>query len=242
MTKLYQKSRIWFAVVWIVVYVVGASAADAISRAIHLEKSITLLYLAFLSLVLVLWLHRNGLLREYGICKPKIGAKQMLYYLPLVLIASCNLWFGVMVHGSALETVCCACSMLCVGFLEELIFRGLLFEAMRKDSLKAAVIVSSITFGIGHIVNLLNGSGAELLSNICQVLYATAAGFLFVIVFLKTKSLWPCIITHSVLNGLSVIAATQTKAQEIFTAAVLCVVPVLYSLYICMKADYKIPS
>ena len=242
MNHLYQKSRIWFAVVWIVVYVVGTSAADAISRAIHLEKSITLLYLALLTVALVLWLCRNGLLREYGICKPEIDAKQMLYYLPLVLIASCNLWFGMSVHGSVMETVFYVCSMLCVGFLEELIFRGLLFEAMRKDSLKAAVIVSSLTFGMGHIVNLLNGSGAELLSNLCQVLYATAAGFLFVIIFLKTKSLWPCIITHSVLNGLSAFAATQTKAQEIFAAAVLCVVPVLYSLYICKKVSSQISS
>ena len=49
-------------------------------------------------------------------------------------------------------------SMLFVGVLEEVIFRGLLFLAMAKDSMKAAVIVSSVTFGMGHIVNLLSGA------------------------------------------------------------------------------------
>jgi len=239
LNRLYQKSRIWFAVFWIVIYVVGTSAADEVSKAIQLEKSITLLYLAVLTAILVVWLTKNGLLRTYGLCKPEWNAKQMLYYVPLILIASCNLWFGVTVHGSVAETALYICSMLLVGFVEELIFRGFLFEAMRKDSLKAAVIVSSLTFGIGHIVNLVNGSGAELVSNICQVLYAIAAGFLFVIIFLKTGSLWPCIITHSVLNGLSAFAAERTQIQEIITAVVLCVVPLLYGWYICKNVTEK---
>lgn len=38
--------------------------------------------------------------------------------------------------------------MLCVGFLEEVIFRGLLFTAIAKDTIKTAVVLSSVTFGI----------------------------------------------------------------------------------------------
>lgn len=40
--------------------------------------------------------------------------------------------------------------MLCVGFLEEMIFRGLLFEAIAKENVKKAIIISSVTFGIRH--------------------------------------------------------------------------------------------
>lgn len=60
-----------------------------------------------------------------------------------------------------METALYVLSMLCVGFIEELIFRGFLFKAMAKDGIKSAIIVSSITFGLGHIINLVNG--AELL-------------------------------------------------------------------------------
>ena len=115
----------------------------------------------------------------------------MLFYLPLLIAASCNLWFGVKTNMSPANTLFYVGSMLCVGFLEEFIFRGLLFRAMEKDSVKSAVIVTSLTFGIGHIINLFNGSGMDLVSNLGQVVSAVAFGFLFVILFLKTGSLLP---------------------------------------------------
>jgi membrane protease YdiL (CAAX protease family) len=135
------------------------------------------------------------------------------------------------------ETALYIASMICVGFLEEIIFRGLLFQAMRRDSLRSAIIVSSLTFGIGHILNLFNGSGAQLLSNLCQVGYATAVGFLFVIMFLKTGSLIPCIVTHSAVNALSVFSNEGgiTAAQEIFSAITISVIALAYSVYLLKK-------
>lgn len=232
MNQLYQRSKIWFAVSWIIVYVIGTSMADLVSGVIGIEKSITLPFLLLLTLLAVFWLGKNGLFSYYGLRKPCVRPKAMLFYLPLAVIASCNFWFGVTVNMSVLETVLSVFSMLLVGFLEELIFRGFLFQAMRKDSEKAAVIVSSLTFGAGHLVNLFNGSGAELLPNLLQVCYAVAAGFLFVIIFCRTQSLLPCVFTHSVLNALSVFAVQQNIAQEIFTAVILCILPILYSVFL----------
>ena len=62
--------------------------------------------------------------------------------------------------------------MLCVGFLEEVIFRGLLFTAIARNNIKSAVIISSVTFGIGHIINLFNGSGMELVTDDVRLLQA----------------------------------------------------------------------
>ena len=64
--------------------------------------------------------------------------------------------------------------MINIGFLEEIIFRGFLFKMLEKDNVKTAIIVSSITFGMGHIVNLLNG--ADLVPTLLQVCYALAIG------------------------------------------------------------------
>jgi len=232
MNNLYEKSKLRFALTWILSYVVGASCADELSRLVNTEKSITLIFLSIMSAVAIVWMKRNGLFYEFGLCKSNIKASKLLYYIPLIIIVSCNLWFGVTLNSKPLATAFYILSMFFVGFLEEIIFRGFLFKAMAENNLKSAIIVSSVTFGIGHFVNLINGSGAELIPNICQVVSAIAIGFLFVVLFYKTQSLWSCIIAHGVLNSLSVFAVNTSNPQQIIVSAVISVIAVVYGLFI----------
>jgi len=234
--KLYDKSKIWFAVVWIIAYCVLMSAGDSLSAQLGMDKSVTLAIGILLAAILLLFLHKNGLFADYGLCTPRTSVKSMLYYVPVVIMLTVNLWYGVTLHYGALETVLYMLAMFCVGFLEEVIFRGLLFEAMRKDSEKAAVIVSSVTFGIGHIINLINGSGAELVPNLLQVVYATAAGFMFVMMYSKSGSLLICITSHAVFNALSVFADEEsaTTGMRIWTALLLTVITGAYAVYLAM--------
>lgn len=147
---------------------------------------------------------------------------------------STNLWNGVMMNLSVLETVLYILSMICIGFIEEIIFRGFLFKALCKDNVKPAIIVSSVTFGMGHIINLLNGK--DLAPTILQICYATAIGFLFTIIFYKGKSLWPCIIVHSIVNSSSVFSVKNTSLMfHIISSIVLCVISVGYTLWILKK-------
>lgn len=241
LNKLYDKSKIWFAVAWIIAYCVLMSVGDALSALIGIDKSVTLAIGVFLSATLLLFLKKNGLFLDYGLCAPKTSARSMLYYLPVLIMLSANLWYGVTMNYGVLETVLYILSMLCVGLLEEVIFRGLLFEAMRKDSVKAAIIVSSVTFGIGHIINLINGSGAELLPNLLQVIYATAAGFMFVMMYYKSKSLLACIAAHGVFNAISVFAneANATEEMRILSALLLTVITGSYALYLALSMKDK---
>ena len=87
------------------------------------------------------------------------------------------------------------------------IFRGLLFKAMEKNNPKSAVIVSALTFGIGHIVNLFNGSGKDPASSLIQIIFAVLVGFVLVLVFCHGRSLVPCVLFHSANNALKVFAA-----------------------------------
>ena len=235
--NLYDKSKIWFAVAWIIAYCVLLSVGDALSALIGIEKSVTLIIGVLLSTTLLLFLNKNGLFADYGLCAPKSSAKSMLYYIPIIVMLTANLWYGVTLNYGALETVLYILAMLCVGFLEEVIFRGLLFEAMRKDSVKAAIIVSSVTFGIGHIINLINGSGADLLPNLLQVVYATAAGFMFVMMYYKSKSLLVCIVAHGLFNALSAFAneASASNEMRILTATLLTVITGSYALYLALS-------
>ena len=232
MTKLYQKSEITFAILWIVAYVVLSSYADQLSLSIGIVKSVTAVLQIVMSLILFFWIRSNNLSEKYGFCKPKVPAKQFLYYLPLVIIASTAFWGGFGLQYGFPDALMYVISMCCVGFLEEVIFRGLLFRAMEKDNLKKAIIVSSLTFGIGHIVNLFNGSGRDPASSVIQVIFAVLVGFVLVLIFYYGKSLVPCIIFHSANNALKVFEADGSFSLQIEMVMNLVVIFVVLGGYV----------
>ena len=231
--RVFKKSEPGFALTFISVYVLGVSAVQSLTAQSRFPSLAPFAATLLLSILLLVWLIKRNRTVYFGLCKPKISAKTCLYYLPLVLMISCNVWGGFHVHTPQTEALLYVGNMLCVGFLEEILFRGLLFRAMAKTNVRSAMIVSSVTFGIGHIVNLINGSGTALLSNLLQVCYAIAIGFLFTYLFYKTESLWACIITHSALNALSVFAPESPPLHfEILSAVALCIIPLGYLAYL----------
>lgn len=225
MEKLYNKSELLFSLVMIAVYVAGSGLSDALSELIGVPKSATFLFHVAFSAVLLIWLKKNGLFGKYGLCRMSSKASRFLFFIPLAVASSTNLWFGLKLNMPLTESLLFAGSMLFVGFLEEIIFRGLLFRAMAKGGIRSAVIVSSVTFGTGHIVNLFNGSGMDLAENLCQVVYAVAFGFVFVLIFHKGGSLIPCILSHSAVNVLSVFADADDvgKWTNMGITVILCV-------------------
>ena len=235
MKKLYEKNELTFSLLWIAAYVVLFSAADNLSASLGLAKSITAPVGLLLSLFLFLWIRKNGLMEKYGLCPFRGNRKAYLYFIPLLLLMTANLWNGAAITVSAAEVALHILSMLCVGFLEEVIFRGLLFKALCKNSMKQAVILSSVTFGLGHIVNLLNG--ADVLPTLLQICYAVAIGFLFVIIFCKGKSLLPCILAHGVINSLSIFSIEGSQTFQLITAIALCVIPIGYALWIVKNSE-----
>lgn len=235
MTKLYKKSEITFAVVWIVAYVVLSSIADNVSADLGVVKSITSVLHVAMMLIIFFWIRKNDLMKKYGLCKPSVPAKNFLYYIPLAVIAFASLLTGIELRFTALETLCFVVSMCCVGFIEEVIFRGFLFRAMEKDNLKTAIIVSSLTFGLGHIVNLFNGSGRTPASSAVQIIFAVLIGFVLVTVFYRGGSLIPCIIFHSVNNAIGAFGAEgqlDPRTEMIVNLILIVVVLGGYLLYL----------
>ena len=232
MKKRYEKNELSFAIIWIVIYCVLQSLANPINKMIGIEYAASAAFCVLQTVVLFAFIRKNNLQKLYGLCKSPVPASRFLYYVPLLILASGNLWNGVAVNYSAAETVCRVVCMLCVGFLEEVIFRGLLFKAIAKDNIRSAVVISSVTFGIGHIINLFNGSGMNLLSNLCQIAFAIAVGFLLVTIFYRGGSLLPCILVHSAINTLSTFAndTSLTTEMQLLHLAVLIAVTVAYTL------------
>lgn len=241
MKKLYEKNELTFAIVWIVVYCALQSLANPLNKVIGIEYAASAVFCILQDIVLFNFIRKNNLQKRYGLCKSPVPACRFLYYMPLIILASGNLWNGVAVNYTSVETVCRIVCMLCVGFLEEVIFRGLLFKAIARDNIKSAIIISSVTFGIGHIINLFNGSGMNLLNNLCQIVFAIAVGFLLVTIFYRSGSLLPCIIVHSVINMLSTFAndTNLTAEMHLLHIAILIVITVIYTLILTRTLPKK---
>ena len=203
MDRWYQKSHMSHAIGWIVAYVLLSSVADGVSVDMGVPKLVTVFAQVVMILILWGWIRHAKLEETLGMCQPKVPASRMLFYLPLAIVATKKVWLGLVANGSALEGACWMASMCCVGFLEEVIFRGLLFRAMESDGRTSAIVVSSITFGLGHIVNLFNDSGQSFAETIGQIVFAVSVGFMLVMVLIKSGSIWPCIVFHMVNNVLT---------------------------------------
>ena len=203
MKKLYEKNELTFALVWIAVYVAGTSLAETLNETLGVFKLFSVVFHIVLAVLLFLWVRKNGLTGKYGLFLPRYRLADAWFFLPLALVCLYKVCFSPALRFSPAEAALYGISMLCVGFLEELIFRGFLFRAIEKQNLTKAVVISSVTFGVGHIVNLLNGQ--NLLDTVSQILFAVIVGFALVILFHKGKSLVPCIVFHGIFNALSVI-------------------------------------
>lgn len=117
--------------------------------------------------------------------------RKTLYLLPMLALITANLWNGFGLRMSAAETVLYVLTMLCIGFIEEILFRGYLLQMLRESSTTLAILISSLTFGLGHIVNLLNG--AAVLDTALQLIYAFSIGMMLSVFVAKTGHILPCL-------------------------------------------------
>lgn len=225
MKKIFEKHETLFCILLIILYIVVNSFCIQNFGVEDYRSTIINTIFSVVLIILMILLKRTS---YYGLTKVT-NLKKYLYFIPLLLIVSVNLWNGININNSASEIIFYILNMFNVGFIEEIIFRGFLFKMMAKDNIRSAIIVSAITFGIGHIVNLLNG--ADLIPTLIQICYAMSIGYLFVIIFYKSKSLIPCIITHSLVNSLSIFNVDNIISLYIAPVFLL-IVPLVYAAFI----------
>jgi len=89
-----------------------------------------------------------------------------------------------------------AVMLLCVAvipaFLEEFVFRGLIYGAYRKRRTWGAILCSALLFGLMHM-------------NLNQFGYAFAMGVIFALLYEATGSLTASMLVHFIFNGNSVV-------------------------------------
>ncbi len=245
MKKLFDKNEVIFAVVLIVIYVVGSTVMTQLSDMIGFGFLAEAVFGIALFAVLIAFIAKNNLYDHLGLCKSEVSAAKMLFYIPLPIIAAVGVIFGFAPQYEPAALATHTVYMLFVGFLEETIFRGFLFRGMAKNNMTAAVIVSAVTFGIGHIVNLLNGY--DIVSNLLQIVYAVGVGLLLVFIFIRTGSLIACIAFHSLNNILAGFGSAQIlvdlagneQGGQMINVGIRIVLTAAYLLYVLKSTPKK---
>ncbi len=90
-------------------------------------------------------------------------------------------------------------------FVEEFLFRGLILSNLRPYGSTTAVVASALLFGMMH-------------QNVGQLFYTTVAGLVLGYLYVKTESLWPCILLHFVNNFTSVLRTVLVERLSVDTA------------------------
>ena len=200
MRRLYEKKEILFAVLWIVAYCV---ILGTIRGNFGDESICMLITLLVFTAGIIVFVKTNHLEGKYGLAGWPKDMKKYLFFIPMWILATGNIWDGFAPSYQGTSLVIAAFSMILVGFVEEMIFRGFLFKAMMEgDKTIVAIIVSAVTFGVGHIVNLFTGG-----------------------------SIIPCIIAHSLIDVLSLFGADNELIDWIYIGATI-VVAIAYCLYL----------
>jgi len=206
------------------------------SRSLGDDSPVLMIGLIVLSVLLFLCLHITGTMEYYGMTGWAKNSRAMLWFIPLWMLSTINIWSGFAPDYKIPGLIYAAVMMAFVGFVEELIFRGFLFRAMLKDSnAKTAVIVSSITFGAGHIVNLL--SGHEITETLIQMAFAIVMGFVFTMVYYKGGSLLPGILAHSIIDVTSVFASGDHPLLNTIIHIAVFVISATYCVYLAKRVE-----
>lgn len=227
MRKLYETKEVLFAVLWIVAYcvVMGTIRGNFGDDSIYM-----LLALAVFAAGIFAFVKANHLEKKYGLAGWPGNSGKYLFFIPMWIVATGNIWDGFAPSFEGIALVFAILSMILVGFVEEMIFRGFLFRAMLKDDKPiVAIIVSAVTFGIGHIVNLFTGQAS--LETMAQVFFAIGWGFIFTMVCYKSGSIIPCIIAHSLIDVFAVLGAEVELFSRI-NIGVTIVVAIIYCIYL----------
>ena len=106
-----------------------------------------------------------------------------------------------------LNLLYCACLPALV---EEYLFRGVFYQYFRPYGLLKTALITGLMFGLAHL-------------NLNQFLYAVAIGVFFTFLKDASGSLFACMLAHTVVNGLNVLAqyiATMNLPENVTSAMV----------------------
>lgn len=172
--------------------------------------------------------------------------RSLLISLPAFVIAINNFPFSQTIKGELrLEAEWWAVLLLlleclCVGFFEECAFRGVVFLGILKKKPQSklwafiSIALSSVVFGLVHLLNLLESSPVAVLM---QIGYSALIGAMCAVVLMKSANIWLCVLIHGLFNfsGAVMSRLGSGKIWDTFTVVLTVIVSLAVTAYmICV--------
>ena len=215
-------------------------AQGAAAVVFQLEGSVSALVRGGIILLLVIctllyFAVRHKSIAVLGFCRPKEGSlKKLLFCVPLIVVALSHFAAG---PASGLSIGLFAADLfltLSIGMVEEIYFRGIICNVWLEKGPYKAMVISSILFGISHLMNIAGGAG--VLATLLQICFAFIYGLVFALIFIRSGSLIPCILLHALHDMCSFISADGTVTVNVVLGAVQTLILVMYLIYL-MKEE-----
>jgi uncharacterized protein len=238
MKKLQENKPIWHALVWILAYIVLVNIGDNLPTILGMEDLATVIILIAFSLILLFYLKKNNWFELYGFNKiKKSDLTKALFYIPLIITIPLHYFRGINKELGSTGFILAILLMMCVGFLEELLFRGFLYQGILKEKgITRAVLISGVTFGIGHVVNLARGYSSG--DQIIQIIAGIFVGILLALIVALTNNIIPCVLWHIFFNFSGTVTNSNLK-METFMVLIVAIICTLYSAYLIRAFDFK---
>lgn len=243
MKKLFDEKPVLFAVIWIVIYVMGTGTLGTLTDNAALNYGLQLAAGVVIAAVLLCFAKKHGLMQHWYMQKYQGDRKRVLFYIPLLIAMTENLWcgFGLREDTAAAELLGILSVGMVMPFLEELILRAVLFRAIAKSNVRNAFWITTVTFGAGHIINLLFGKGSP--ETVIQVGYALCIGFALTALMYAGRSILPTTAAHMLMNTLSFFGASGAEGGRAYAAVgTMCVICIAYGIFVLQRTETRLPS
>lgn len=161
--------------------------------------------------------------------------------------------FVFLVPGTTINSLpFCLALALSPGIFEELLFRGIpasnwMRTAKDSEAIMKCAWATAIIFSVTHGVNAI--SGAAISATVYQIFYSACIGMFFCAVFLRTASIWPNIIIHTLVDFTAFLFMDMEKGvvltQELelglafYVTLVLAIMLLLLGLFMLRKSKHE---
>ena len=119
---------------------------------------------------------------------------------------------------------------LWIGISEETMCRGLIMMPMRNNPV-IAILVSSVIFGALHLTNALY---YPITFVAMQSLWATLLGVIFAILVLVSRSIWPAIAMHAIIDFTAFLGAGTTSPDIVEITSMDIIVEIILISYLVL--------
>lgn len=219
------------SVIWIVIYGITYSFSEKFSELFGESHILIIFPIILYIVVLYMFLKKRKRLSVYGLSFPKYCRKKDIGWLmPLLIFPFANMYLQgtkTMLHNSLIMLL----PMLFTVFLEELLFRGYLLVYLEKcgiDNKWIGMIISSVLFGMFHIVNIFQG--ADILYTMIQMLCAFGIGLCLCVLVSQYKSIFPGTIVHYLIN----ITSFDMEKSNYHVLLFFFILSVIHIFYACL--------